>query len=791
MQIIFPRINYKYGGKTNKWQNHSQSSTVLKEDTVSFSAMKKNQFEGIAYAIVERFKAPIEKFKSLNDFQNWAKNQAQAIAEKDYGGRYKETRAQRKTLLKEWADYVLNENTAYIGGISLLVLSAVTKNLKPDNDKIPPVLNKGVLADCIAEIDKNTRQNPKEGFDFNKIYQTKLNSSYLEETRHGEADTKWVVIPSKEHDPHNFDANVKKLQALSHKNWCTKSYNAEPYLMQGDFHIYLENGQPKLGVRFVWNVIQEIQGENNDSKIPVNYLGIVEKHVNENRFRTGEKADAEIAEAKKVKEKIDGIRKDLKSVIEENDVKSILEYFYVEVEQDKDGLLTISGYQQPLSGCTFADLGINENRLFEKIKVINDKANFVHSKVTNLGALKAIYGSADFSYSSLGSLGKLEIIGKNAEFYHSPVANLGNLKSIGGDAAFYRSNVTDLGELQTIGGNVTFELSQIQKLGKLKYIGGNANFTRSAVTDLGDLETIGGDADFKHSQMTSLNNLAVIGGAADFRLCDISSLGKLRSIGKNAGFGRSVECIGLLEKIGGDAVFSNSKITNLKNLEYIGGDANFADSQILNLGNLKIIGGDANFKNTKFVTLGNLETIGKDADFSDSEITSLGSLKSIGGDGNFINSLFQSLNKLETIGGYANFGASQILDTGNLKSIGGGANFRDTKITALGSLETINGNTDFSNSQVNNLGNLITIEGDAIFTGSLITNLGVLQRIGGNAYMSNSQIVNLGDLKTIVEDAYISKSPLKNEDFKNVDIGGILQNRSNLSSRWRRFLGEE
>lgn len=242
----------------------------LQHDTVSFGAMKKKQFEGVDFAVVEKFKAPIEKFNSNDDLQNWAGDKANAIANKNFGGRQNETKFQRKAILKEWTDYVFNENDAYKNTTALLILNAITKDLEPDNDNIPPVLNKGVLADCIYEIDKNTKSDPKYRFDLNKMYQNKLRAFYMDDTdtNTGETATKWIVIPSKVHDPENFEANVEKLKALSYKTWCTKSNNAEPYLAKGDFHVYLENGKPKLEVRFVGDEIQEIQGEQNNNKIP-------------------------------------------------------------------------------------------------------------------------------------------------------------------------------------------------------------------------------------------------------------------------------------------------------------------------------------------------------------------------------------------------------------------------------------------------------------------------------------------------------------------------------------------
>ena len=42
----------------------------------NFCAMKKSQFHGVDYAVVEKYKAPIEKFDTNDDLQNWAYNQS-------------------------------------------------------------------------------------------------------------------------------------------------------------------------------------------------------------------------------------------------------------------------------------------------------------------------------------------------------------------------------------------------------------------------------------------------------------------------------------------------------------------------------------------------------------------------------------------------------------------------------------------------------------------------------------------------------------------------------------------
>lgn len=575
MQISFNPYLKLNNTRKRDFRTSYPNLAPLQRDTVTFGAMKKSKFSGIDRAVVENFKAPIEKFYTNADLQKWSFENALELANKDYGGRKEETKIQRKVMLKEWSDYVLQENDGYTNAMSLLILDAVTKDLKPDNDTIPPVLNKGVLADCIAELDKNTKEVPKYQFNLNKIYKTKLQSYYLDDTqtRPGETSTKWVKIPSKSHDPEHFDENVEKLKTLSYKTWCTKSFNAEPYLEEGDFHIYLENGQPKVGVRFVNDKIQEIQGEANNGKVPLKYLSTVEEHIKEDDLRLTSNVRSEIQDAKELEKEVIRIKSDLKEAIESNDAARIYEYFGVEVEADKSGLLTISEYRQPLSDITYSDIGIDENKLFERVKTIKGNADFSDSLITDLGNLKLIGGNANFRYSQVIDLGQLKSIGGNVRFSNSQVSNLGNLESIGRDAWFSNSQVRNLGNLKSIGRDVWFTNSQVRNLCNLKSIGGDADFSASQVIDLGNLKSIGRNAYFGNSQITNLGNLESIGGDAVFEISQVIDLGKLKSIG-------------------GDAWFSDSEIIELGNLESISGDAYFSDSQVMDLGKLKFVGGE-------------------------------------------------------------------------------------------------------------------------------------------------------------------------------------------------------
>ena len=79
----------------------------------------------------------------------------------------------------------------------------------------------------------------------------------------------WVYIPSKAEDPVHFKSNVEKLKQLSASTWCTKSFNAEPYLQRGGFWILIENQTTKIAVRKDGDKVQEIQDIQNKGLKPI------------------------------------------------------------------------------------------------------------------------------------------------------------------------------------------------------------------------------------------------------------------------------------------------------------------------------------------------------------------------------------------------------------------------------------------------------------------------------------------------------------------------------------------
>ena len=424
----------------------------LKQDTVSFGAMKKQEFSGIDRVCVDKFKAPIEKFNTNDDLQDWAGKKLQTILTTDYEGRREETKIQRKALIKEWGDYLTKENDAYNNTAGLLVMSAITKDLDPNNDELPPCLNKGVLADVMSKVDNG------ENINILKDYKTKLRNQYFEETDTGEVGKKWIEIPSKEHDPENFEKNVDKLKTLSHKNWCTHSFNAEPYLSEGDFHILLDNGKPRLGVRFVGESIQEIQGAQNNSEIPLDYFDDANEHVKSNDYKLEPKAKNELECAEIINEELKTAKEELKPAIENNDIPKILGFFNIETDVDDKGMCTISHYNLAKTGRVIkpVDLGVNENKIFKNIKHIKGDINLYKSTLTDIGALEDVGGDVFLKFSQINDLGNLKIIGGDVKF-NDKIKSLKNLERVGGNIDFTNSEIEDLGALKYIGGDAIFK----------------------------------------------------------------------------------------------------------------------------------------------------------------------------------------------------------------------------------------------------------------------------------------------------------------------------------------------
>ena len=489
----------------------------LKQNAISFGAMKKSQFHGIDILVVNQFKAPIEKFNTNEDFQNWCNNETKKINLNEPCGRSKQTATLRKWVLRNWINYLNKNNVSRAK--QLLIYNGLKRDINPKDDRLPPIFREEILKKTLRNCETILKSRPNAQINFIKCYKEDLGKDTIEEF--GESldrkKTGWVIIPSKIRSPENFKKNTELLKVLSHHNWCTNMYYADPYLEKGDFHIYLDKGNPVLGIRFSEDTAKEIQGELNNSKIPIKYANIAKEHLK--NYQLAFKIEMELEDVEVSIQKFKDFKSQFPKGIDKASEKEILEAFNMKVEEDKSGMLTVKGdYRIPIYRgpyFTLADLGINENRLLKKIKKIEGDANFEDSKLTSLENLEYIGGNVRFNNSEITNLGKLKEIRGNADFRNAKIENLENLKVIGKDAYFGHSDISSLGNLEYIGGGADFKYSKLlNNLGNLKYIGENA--------------------DFSYSEITSLKNLEYIGGSVNFNNSKINDMGELKNVGRNA-----------------------------------------------------------------------------------------------------------------------------------------------------------------------------------------------------------------------------------------------------------------
>ena len=462
--------------KTFRSQNPNKGKIV-------FGAMKKSAFKGFDLECVNRFKAPIETFNSIDNLHKWAKNKLRdTLKPAKYRVEDCVITAERMDILEAWGSFFTRDK-AYKNNptLSLIIADGITHNLNNTNKDIPPILYPKALIETVRQIRKNMSEVKGYSFNFEKIYSANLRKNVMKDVElvANSNETKWIKIPSADNDDKNFDMNVEKLRILSHRTWCTKFTHARPYLSAGDMYIYLEKGQPKICIRMINDSIDEIQGKKNNGQVPLDEIENVIEFINKEGldYRLIQK---NIKDAKDARQEFVKIKKELKPLIKENDRKGILAFFHIRANFDDNGKLTISHFQQPSEFYTYKELGINERDLFK-------------------GLIK-IERDAIFSHSSLTVLEDLETIGKNAYLNNSIISKFPKLKSIGGIARCTNSNVKEFPTLESIGDALWVNDCENISFNSLKTISGDLFNNESRIKEFPSLEVVAGEVHNRNSK---------------------------------------------------------------------------------------------------------------------------------------------------------------------------------------------------------------------------------------------------------------------------------------------------
>lgn len=116
-------------------------------------------------------------------------------------------------------------------------------------------------------------------------------------------------------------------------------------------------------------------------------------------------------------EEIEVMKADLANAAANNNVREIFDYFDIGVFINRNGTYGISEYRQPSDSITFADIGIDEEKLIENVVKISGNADFRKSDLVNFGKIQYIGGRADFRSSKFKPNMKLPKINGKIIFY--------------------------------------------------------------------------------------------------------------------------------------------------------------------------------------------------------------------------------------------------------------------------------------------------------------------------------------------------------------------------------------
>ena len=210
----------------------------------------------------------------------------------------------RKDALNRWKKYLESENDVYAADpfFQDFVADALSKTFREDYPDTGYPFNAAALGAVYAKMNEGVNVS------FDKAYTAATLELARQNVEIGDSQNGWVKIPMTQKDDPSFNDAVAKVQSVSHQNWCTKTYNAAPYIQEGDFWVLVKEGKPVAAIRFKDNnsSVAEIQGPSNDGKIPYQYVDEIKEAVDSGKMPlndyTKEELEQAVNKAKKAKE---------------------------------------------------------------------------------------------------------------------------------------------------------------------------------------------------------------------------------------------------------------------------------------------------------------------------------------------------------------------------------------------------------------------------------------------------------------------------------------------------------
>lgn len=445
----------------------------------SFGAMKKNQFNNLDFCCVERYKAPIEKFNSIEDFNKWVNDKTLMVLKSDKLKTHEEiddaVKKSKDKVINDWVEGLLNKEARekYSPAMIYMILDSLFNELSYTSGMPPHEFEQDVLDLTLDEINENLKANRKYTFNFSSMYKKNLAKKYIDEEKVKQGidinyeKPFWIKIPQTKNGE-DSSCNVKKLKAIGSSKWCTKiDYKTRKVLEDGDFYICVKGQEAKIGMRNFCGGLFDVQGKLNDFYIPYKYIDIVEKKIEDENLSILQDSKYPLyksfaTEAKKIWEEIP-------EAIKNRNYFKIMEYFGLEpqtLEKDLYSINRFYGYPKCLN--YFSKYGISEKDYFSKIGAIREDAVFNSAHLKDTKNIEYIGGNVSFSDCEIESLNKIRKIGGNLNLINSKVKNFGELEEIKGSLTVSDAPCEDLGKIRYIGGYASLKPCQLKYINQIE-----------------------------------------------------------------------------------------------------------------------------------------------------------------------------------------------------------------------------------------------------------------------------------------------------------------------------------
>lgn len=606
---IAPQIYNFINVRKNFNDNKAICSNLLplKCDTFCFSSKKtQNNYDLFEKAVIEKYDDKTERIKSRKDLNDWIEHSIEVMPFRLYDEDSTEEIKPQKKKYDEWYKYISKDKNNYSPALKFLILDSITTTLENNRNAISPIFNEIVVKETVSDYAQMLQDNKKCKLDFDKLYVKKLLAYYLTGDSNSEVGTQWIVVPSKKNDSNNFEKNIELLKTLAYDDCGSIANYAMLNLQDGDVHYYIENGYPKIGIRFVGKEISEIRGENNKTNphtsVHFDYIDIVNNYIQSHNYNVARSEKEQLSESLNLKIETDKIKSDLKEAIKNKDSESIFNYFGINTKYDTDGKFIISEYKQPSKKYTFKEIGIDENELLKNVVKIEGNADFTNSVANIFPNLEIIEGDVVFKNVIINDLSKLKTIKGNVTLEKCKIDNISNLKTIDGNATIKDSRINHISSLENVNGCFTIDFSKIQDMGGLKNVDKNFHISSSFIKDISNLKTVGGSIMLLSVKNIGLDNLKTVGENLQILFSTVKNIDSLEAIGKSC-------------------ILNKPKIKTFNNLKSIIGTLIICDKVGISFPKLEEIGCYAHITGPARTKFPNLKKVGNGIELTDTPLT--------------------------------------------------------------------------------------------------------------------------------------------------------------------------